>query len=81
MRMQMLMPMAATFIRTTIALREDLYQKLKRDPRGLSVAVNEVLEEKFRRRTGRHPLRGTWKVSERERKEIMKDLDEMRHSW
>lgn len=42
--------MAATAkIRTTIMLREDLYQKLKRDPRGMSESINEALEREYGR--------------------------------
>lgn len=77
--MLMRMLMQSQYIRTTIAIREDLYQRLKRDPRGMSVAVNEVLEEKFRRRSGKHPMRGSLKLTERDSRLLMKDLDEMRH--
>jgi predicted CopG family antitoxin len=38
-----------SYIRTTIKIREDLFQRLKKEVgnRGLSEAINRVLEEKF----------------------------------
>jgi len=49
MLMRALMLMPGHYVRTTITLREDLYQKLRRSPKGISETVNEVLDEKFGR--------------------------------
>lgn len=38
---------ASEKVRTTVMLREDLYQKLKRDPRGMSESINEALEHEY----------------------------------
>ena len=37
------------YVRTTIKIREDLYQRLKKEtgPRGISEKINKVLEESF----------------------------------
>jgi len=51
-----------TFVRTTIALREDIYQRLKRSGRSLSDEVNEILAREF---TRDHSLFGTAKRSSR----------------
>ena len=48
----------ATFVRTTISLREDLYQRLKRGGRSLSDEVNDILAREFARD---HSLFGTAK--------------------
>ena len=45
------------FVRTTVTLREDYFQRLKRDPRGLSEALNAILAEKFR---SKHDLFGAF---------------------
>ena len=37
------------FVRTTIALREDIYQRLKRKGGSLSEAVNDILSREFAR--------------------------------
>ena len=37
------------YVRTTIALREDIYQRLKRTGRSLSDEVNEILAREFTR--------------------------------
>ena len=46
------------YVRTTISLREDIYQKLKRTGRSLSDEVNEILAREF---TRDHSLFGTAK--------------------
>jgi hypothetical protein len=38
---------SASFVRTTIALREDIYQKLKRRGGSLSDEVNDILAREF----------------------------------
>lgn len=40
---------AATYVRTTISLREDIYQKLKRRGGNLSDQVNEILAKEFKK--------------------------------
>lgn len=50
------------FVRTTIALREDIYQRLKRSGRPLSDEVNDILAREFKRD---HSLFGTAKRSSR----------------
>jgi hypothetical protein len=35
------------YVRTTVSIREDMYQQLKRSGRGLSEALNEILVERF----------------------------------
>jgi hypothetical protein len=49
---------AAPYIRTTITLREDIYQKLKRRGGNLSEQVNEILAREFKRD---HSMFGTMK--------------------
>lgn len=48
-------------VRTTVALREDFYQRLRRDPAGLSAAINAILAKEFKRD---HSLFGTSEVRE-----------------
>ena len=50
------------FVRTTVVLREDFYQRLKSDPSGLSRALNDILSKEFRRD---HSLFGTSKTRDR----------------
>lgn len=69
------------YIRTTVSLREDLHQRLKRHPQGISAALNDILDQKFRRRRGRHPLRGAWKglgVTRKDWEEVHRASD---HEW
>lgn len=54
---------AGAFVRTTISLREDIYQRLKRSGRSLSDEVNDRLAEAFQRD---HALFGTAKRSRRD---------------
>lgn len=44
------------FVRTTVSLREDLYQQLRRSPKGISETLNEILARAFERD---HSLFGT----------------------
>ncbi|MBI4392912.1 MAG: hypothetical protein HY556_03810 [Euryarchaeota archaeon] len=37
------------FVRTTISLREDLYQMLRREEGGISEAINRILAREFKR--------------------------------
>lgn len=46
------------YVRTTISLREDIYQKLKRRGGNLSDQVNEILAREFKKD---HSLYGTMK--------------------
>jgi predicted CopG family antitoxin len=43
--------MSATshFVRTTVTIREDLYQRLKRSDKGISETLNDILAERFER--------------------------------
>lgn len=38
-----------SFVRTTVTLREDIYQRLKRSGRSLSDEVNDILAREFAR--------------------------------
>lgn len=49
---------AAPTVRTTVSLREDIYQRLKRSGRPISDVVNEILAKEFRRD---HSMFGTMK--------------------
>lgn len=49
---------ASHYVRTTIALREDIYQKLKRRGRPLSEEVNAILAREFKKD---HSMFGTAK--------------------
>lgn len=51
------------YVRTTVSLREDLYQRLKRDDRPLSESINELLARSFERD---HSLFGTAPTSPRD---------------
>ncbi len=46
----------AQYVRTTVSLREDYYQRLKRTGRPLSEVINEILAERYKRD---HSLFGT----------------------
>ena len=46
-------------VRTTVAIREDFYQRLRKDPAGLSAAINAILAKEFKRD---HSLFGTSQV-------------------
>lgn len=52
----MCMSADAKFVRTTVSLREDHYQRLKRGDTGISEALNAILEQAFHRD---HSLFGT----------------------
>jgi hypothetical protein len=49
-------PSSRSYVRTTVTLREDLYQRLKDAPQGLSAALNAILAKEFQRD---HALFGT----------------------
>ena len=54
---------AAPAVRTTVAIREDLYQRIKRTGRPISDVVNELLAKEFKRD---HSMFGTAKASRRD---------------
>lgn len=51
------------FVRTTVSLREDIYQRLKRSGRNISDEVNDILAREFARD---HSLFGSAKKSRRD---------------
>ena len=54
---------AEHYVRTTISLREDIYQRLKRRGGNLSDQVNEILAREFKKD---HSMFGTAKPSRRD---------------
>lgn len=53
----------APFVRTTVSIREDYYQKLKRRGGNLSDQVNEILAKEFKKD---HSMFGSSKPSRRD---------------
>lgn len=52
----------AQYVRTTVSIREDIYQRLKRSGVPLSKAINEALAKRFKRNNslfGKYPGLGT----------------------